>query len=54
MAWKVAMGMLAAAKGDADLTARATGWVDELARKAAEGQFLFTVTDLAVVLRRPA
>ncbi|HZI98729.1 MAG TPA: methyltransferase domain-containing protein [Actinomycetales bacterium] len=53
VAWKVAMGMLAAARDDADLAARAAGWVDGLRRLADAGQFLFTVTDVAVVLRRP-
>lgn len=53
VAWKVAMGMLAAAKDDPDLAARAAGWVDGLRRLADAGQFLFTVTDVAVVLRRP-
>ena len=53
VAWKVAMGMLAAARNDPELAARASGWVDELRRLADAGQFLFTVTDVAVVLRRP-
>jgi SAM-dependent methyltransferase len=52
LAWKVAMGMLAAAKDDAALAARAAGWVEGLRRLADAGQFLFTVTDVAVVLRR--
>ena len=52
VAWKVAMGMLAAAKDDAELAARAAGWVEGLRRLAEAGQFLFTVTDVAVVLRR--
>ena len=54
VAWKVAMGVLAAAKDDAALTAKATAWVESLVRLSAEGRFLFTVTDIAVVLRRPA
>lgn len=52
VAWKVAMGMLAAARDDELLAARAAGWVDGLRRLAAAGQFLFTVTDVALVLRR--
>lgn len=53
VAWKVAMSMLAAAQGDDELAARAGGWVEGLQRLADAGQFLFTVTDVAVVLRRP-
>ena len=51
LAWKVATGMLAATGDDPVLAARAAGWLDELARIARAGQFLFTVTDVAVVLR---
>ena len=36
----------------ADLAARAGGWLDGLRRLADAGQFLFTVTDVAVALRR--
>lgn len=50
--WKVAMGVLAATKDDAELADRATGWVEGLAQLAAEGHFLFAVTDVALVLRR--
>lgn len=53
IAWKVAMNVLAAAKDDPDLAARAAGWVEGLRHLADAGQFLFTVTDVAVVLRRP-
>jgi SAM-dependent methyltransferase len=53
LAWKVAMGMLAAAREDPRLAARAAGWVEGLRALARAGQFLFTVTDVAVVLRRP-
>jgi SAM-dependent methyltransferase len=53
VAWKVAMGMLAAARDEPELAARAAGWVEGLRRLADAGQFLFTVTDVAVVLRRP-
>jgi SAM-dependent methyltransferase len=53
LAWKVAMGMLAAARDDAALAARAAGWAQGLRRLADAGQFLFTVTDVAVVLRKP-
>jgi ubiquinone/menaquinone biosynthesis C-methylase UbiE len=50
--WKVAMGVLAATKDDPELAGQATRWVDGLARLASEGQFLFAVTDVALVLRR--
>jgi SAM-dependent methyltransferase len=52
LAWKVALGLLAAARDDEELTARAAGWMDGLRRLAGQGRFLFTVTDVAVVLRR--
>ena len=51
--WKVAMGVLAATKDDPELAAKAMGWVEGLGRLAAEGHFLFAVTDVALVLRRP-
>ena len=51
--WKVAMGVLAATKDDPELSAKATAWVEGLGTMAAEGRFLFTVTDVALVLRRP-
>jgi SAM-dependent methyltransferase len=54
VSWKVAMGVLAATKDDPDLASQATSWVEGLARLATEGQFLFAVTDVALVLRRPA
>ena len=54
VSWKVAMGVLAAAKDDAALTARATAWVTGLSQLAEEGRFLFSVTDVALVLRRPS
>ncbi|GAA4663865.1 methyltransferase domain-containing protein [Kineococcus glutinatus] len=52
VAWKVATGVLAAASADTALSARAAGWVDELRHLADAGRFLFTVTDVAVVLRK--
>ena len=52
VAWKVATGVLAAVSDDPALAARAAGWVDELRRLASAGRFLFTVTDVAVVLRK--
>lgn len=52
LAWKVATGVLAASQDDPVLAARASGWMEELRALAAAGQFLFTVTDVAVVLRR--
>lgn len=51
--WKVARGVLAAAADDPVLADRARGWVEGLVRLAAEGRFLFTVTDVVLVLRRP-
>jgi SAM-dependent methyltransferase len=52
VAWKVAMGILAATRDDSRLAARAAGWLEGLRSLADAGQFLFTVTDVAVVLRR--
>ena len=50
--WKVARGVLAAAADDAQLAAKAASWVTTLRRMADDGRFLFTVTDVALVLRR--
>lgn len=50
--WKVARGVLAAAADEPDLSAQAQAWVRRLVQLAEEGRFLFTVTDVAVVLRR--
>jgi SAM-dependent methyltransferase len=50
--WKVARGVVAAAD-DGERAARAARWFEGLRELAAEGRFLFTVTDVAVVLRRP-
>ncbi|HET8614089.1 MAG TPA: methyltransferase domain-containing protein [Actinomycetales bacterium] len=52
LAWKIAMGMVAAVRDDEDLAARAAQWLESVGRLAHEGRFLFTVTDVAVVLRR--
>lgn len=51
--WKVARGVLAAAADDAQLAAQAAAWVAGLRKLAEDGRFLFTVTDVALVLRRP-
>ena len=51
--WKVARGVLAAAADDPELANQARGWVQNLVRMAEEGTFLFTVTDVVLVLRRP-
>src|SRR5690242_7551139 len=51
--WKVALGVLAATKDDPELSAKAAAWVEDLGRMAADGRFLFAVTDVALVLRRP-
>ncbi len=53
VAFKIAMGILAAAADDPALAGRAAGWLDGLRRLAEADQFLFTVTDVAVVLRKP-
>lgn len=53
VSWKVARGVLVAASGDAELAPRATEWVEGLRRLAEAGRFLFAVTDVALVLRRP-
>jgi SAM-dependent methyltransferase len=53
VAWKVTRGVLAAAAGDPDLAPKAAAWVQSLRRYADEGRFLFSVIDVAVVLRRP-
>jgi SAM-dependent methyltransferase len=50
LAWKIAQGMLAAAADDADLHARATDWLAGVQELADQGRFLFTVTDVALVL----
>jgi SAM-dependent methyltransferase len=52
--WKVARGVLASAADDAELATRARRWVDGLVRMAQEGRFLFTVTDVVLVLRKPS
>jgi SAM-dependent methyltransferase len=52
LAWKIAMGMVAAVRDDDELAARAAQWLESVGRLAHEGRFLFTVTDVAVVLRR--
>jgi SAM-dependent methyltransferase len=51
--WKVAMGVLAACRDDAELAAKAAAWVTSLGRLAEEGRFLFAVTDVALVLQKP-
>ncbi len=54
LAWKIAMGMLAAVRDDTALTERATSWVESVRSLADTGRFLFAVTDVVVVLRRDA
>ncbi|HEY6794339.1 MAG TPA: methyltransferase domain-containing protein [Kineosporiaceae bacterium] len=51
--WKVARGVLASVQEDQELAPKARGWVQNLVRMAEAGRFLFTVTDVALVLRRP-
>jgi SAM-dependent methyltransferase len=53
LAWKIAMGMVAAARDDAELAARAARWIESVRRLADEGRFLFAITDVVVVLRKP-
>ncbi len=52
LAWKIAMGMLAAVRDDPQLTARAAGWVESVRSLADAGRFLFSITDVVIVLRR--
>lgn len=52
LAWKISMGMLAAARDDPELSARAAEWAEQVRALADDGRFLFTVTDVALVLRR--
>jgi SAM-dependent methyltransferase len=52
LAWKIAMGMVASARDDPALAARAAGWIESVRRLADEGRFLFTITDVVVVLRK--
>jgi SAM-dependent methyltransferase len=54
VAWKVARGVLAAVADDPELAPKAEAWVQGLRQYADEGRFLFAVTDVAVVLRRPS
>ncbi|WP_426563669.1 methyltransferase domain-containing protein [Angustibacter sp. McL0619] len=53
LAWKIAMGMVASAADDPVLSELATTWMASVRRLADEGRFLFAVTDVVVVLRRP-
>lgn len=53
VAWKVVAGILAAVADDAELGPQARDWAAGLPDLADQGRFLFTVTDVAVVLRRP-
>ena len=52
LAWKIAMGMVASARDDPALAARAAGWIESVRRLADQGRFLFTITDVVVVLRK--
>ena len=52
LAFKVAMGIVAAAADDPDLGPAAAQWLADLSTLADAEQFLFTVTDVAIVLRR--
>jgi hypothetical protein len=48
-------GIAAAVRRDQhhDLASRLEAWVDDQRVRAAQGEFLFSVNDYAVVLRRP-
>jgi SAM-dependent methyltransferase len=52
LAWKIAMGMVASARDDPALAARAARWIESVRRLADQGRFLFTITDVVVVLRK--
>jgi SAM-dependent methyltransferase len=54
VAWKVARGVVAAAADDDELSEAAAEWFNGLRRLSDDGRFLFTVTDVAVVLQRPS
>jgi hypothetical protein len=52
VASKVATGIAMAGAADPTLAPAVAGWLHGLDEAAAAGRFLFTVTDVAVVLRR--
>jgi SAM-dependent methyltransferase len=52
LAWKIAQGMLAAAADEPDLLSRAVAWFEDVQALADDGRFLFTVTDVVLVLPR--
>ena len=54
VAWKVTRGVLLAAADDPELAGQAADWVQSLHRLSDAGRFLFTVTDVVLVLRKPA
>ncbi len=53
VAWKVALGMVASVRNDPQRAGPAGAWLRGLADLSAAGAFLFTVTDVAVVLQVP-
>jgi SAM-dependent methyltransferase len=53
IAWKIAAGVVHAAEGDPEFEAGAAAWLTDLQNLSQQGRFLFTVTDVAVVLERP-
>lgn len=53
IAWKIAAGVVHAAEGDQKFESDAGTWLADLQSLADQGRFLFTVTDIAVVLERP-
>jgi hypothetical protein len=50
LAWKIAAGVVHAAEGDPEVEAAAAAWLADLQALSDAGRFLFTVTDVAVVL----
>lgn len=54
VAWKVVKGVLHAAADDPELAPLAADWVQSLHVLSDAGRFLFTVTDVVLVLEKPA
>lgn len=52
LAHKVAMGMAMAGAAEPGLCGSVAGWLDALEQACEAGEFLFSVTDVALVLRR--
>lgn len=52
LAWKVAVGLVAAAREDSELGSRIDGWIEDLRDLSRRGRFVFSVMDVALVLRK--